>query len=602
MYPVSEAFLSAVQENTRRYYWTGRITTKAGVVHEFSEKEIVKGSGYISAQCCGSTEMELGTVYAAEMGITLLSEIDRYSLEDALVELYYHLRLADGSYEAVPMGVFEVSEANRRIRCLEIKAYDFILRFDKKFNSKNTQGNAYEIIMLCCKACKVEFAQTEEEIVAMPNGAAVLSLYGENDVETYRDVLFYIGQVLGGFFVINRVGMLELRKYGNEPVMEISNKQRFSSSFSDFITRYTAVSSTNLRTQIAEYYGLQEDNGLTMNLGVNPFLQFGFEETREALCKNILADVSVISYVPFDSETIGNPALDLGDVLRFRGGHADESQITCITSSLLKIGGKHTLKCVGKNPRLAQAKSKHDKNISGLLNQVEAGKIGFFSFTNAKDFEIGETEIKVISIDFAAGEVTQAEFIGLVVLEVMADAVTREASASGTIAVPIPGSSEEGTTEVSVGVNLPVSWQEDGRAVVRARYVLNDTEIEMFYPTETYSSGMHTFPLYYPVANVIQNLLNNFSVYFSVSGGTALIGAGSCIATISGQGMAAEAEAEWDGTISVEDTYTKWRLTEAVQFTHFTEAVSVVQKVPEPIGIVETLRKFSMMGFPMVIE
>ena len=91
MYPVSEAFLRAVQENTRRYYWTGKITTKAGVVHEFSEKDIVKSSGYISSQCCGSTEIELGTVYAAEMGITLFSEIDRYTLEDALVELFYHL-------------------------------------------------------------------------------------------------------------------------------------------------------------------------------------------------------------------------------------------------------------------------------------------------------------------------------------------------------------------------------------------------------------------------------------------------------------------------------------------------------------------------------
>ena len=28
MYPVSEAFLQVVQENTRRYHWTGRITTK----------------------------------------------------------------------------------------------------------------------------------------------------------------------------------------------------------------------------------------------------------------------------------------------------------------------------------------------------------------------------------------------------------------------------------------------------------------------------------------------------------------------------------------------------------------------------------------------
>lgn len=43
------------------------------------------------------------------------------------------------------------------------------------------------------------------------------------------------------------------------------------------------------------------------------------DETRKELCEQMLADISVIKYVPFDSETIGNPALDLGDVLRFSG-------------------------------------------------------------------------------------------------------------------------------------------------------------------------------------------------------------------------------------------------------------------------------------------
>ena len=43
--------------------------------------------------------------------ITLLSDIDRYTLEDAQVTLVFHLVLADGSVEDVPMGVFEVSEA-----------------------------------------------------------------------------------------------------------------------------------------------------------------------------------------------------------------------------------------------------------------------------------------------------------------------------------------------------------------------------------------------------------------------------------------------------------------------------------------------------------
>ena len=261
------------------------------------------------------------------------------------------------------------------------------------------------------------------------------------------------------------------------------------------------------------------------------------------------------------------------------------------------------MKCVGKNPRLAQAKSKNDKNIAGLLNQIEYGKVGFFSFTNAKDFELAETEIKVISIDFTAGEMTQAEFIGLVVLDVTANAVEREAAASGTITMAVPdASAESGTVDVTTTVNLPVVWQEDGKVVVRARYVLNEMGIEVFYPTDTYGSGKHTFPLYYPVSNVQPNLLNNFSVYFAVSGGTALIEKGSCIATISGQGMAAQTEAEWDGTIKIEDTFTKWMLTEAVKLKGISEKVSVEQEVPEAVGLSEVVQKLRMTGYPMVIE
>ena len=555
MYPVSEAFLQAVQENTRRYYWSGKITTKAGVVHEFSEKDIVKGSGYISSQCCGSTEMELGTVYSTEMGITLLSEIDRYTLEDALIEPFYHLLVGDG-YETVPMGIYEISEANRNIRCLEIKAYDYMLRFEKDFNVTDTIGNAYEIVSMCCKACKVELAHSQAELEAMPNGTTVLSIYSENDIETYRDVLYYIGQVLGGFFCINRKGKLELRKYGNEPVMNISNKQRFSSSFSDFITRYTAVSSTNMKTQTAEYYALETDDGLTMNLGVNPFLQFGTDDSRKELCEQILKDISVIKYVPFDSDTIGNPALDIGDVLRFSGGHADEEQITCITYSQCRIGAKHTLRCVGKNPRLAQAKSKNDKNISGLLNQVDAGKIGIHTFSNASAYTLGDTDTRIISIEFATTEENHAQFFGQVVIEVTAVAKERTANAVGVINIPMTEINAE-TGEVvekplSVEVELPVSWSEDGNAVCYVTFEHNDVINTLHCPVETWNSGKHILSLYYPIESVVPNITNTFNVYLRMENGTGSVGVGDCIASISGQAMAAAAA--WDGKIEIEET------------------------------------------------
>ena len=570
MYPVSSAFLNAVKANTRKYYWTGRITTTAGDVYDFDQDDIVKGSEYITSQCCGSTEIELGTVYAAEMGISLFSDIDRYTLEDAIITLSYHLQVAGGSYEEVPMGIFEVSEANRKVKCLEIKAYDYMVRFEKNFSALESIGNAYDFMVLCSTACNVALAQDRETIEAMPNGNVNLSIYTDNDIETYRDVLFYVGQVLGGFFVINRAGELELRKYGNTPVLTVERKHRFTSSFSDFITRYTAVSSTNLRTQIAEYYALDPDDGLTMNLGVNPLLQFGLDETRRQLCENILDDLSVVNYVPFDSDTIGNPALDVGDILSFTGGQADATKYACITSNSIKIGGRQSIKCVGKNPKLSQAKSKNDKNISGLLAQIEAGKIGIHTFTNASAFTVADVDTKIISIEFATTEANHAQFFGQVIVDVTAQQVTKSATASGDVVIPSVAVDEPepldpdnpevigNTEEQTVTVSLPVSWTEDGHADVIFSFEFNNQMIPVHYPQENWHSGRHTILLYYPIEDVVPNYTNIFNVYMRCVGGTAAVDTGMCIASISGQSMGASAA--WDGRIDIEEYVDLFRI------------------------------------------
>ena len=618
MYPVSNAFLTAVKANNRKYYWTGRITTTAGTVYNFDQEDMVKGSGYITSQCCGSTEIELGTVYAAEMGISLFSEINRYTLEDAIVELFYHLQIAGGSYETIPMGIFEVSEANRKAKCLEIKAYDFMVRFEKAFTSLESIGNAYDFMVLCSTACNVSLAQSRAEIEALPNGTENLSIYSDNDIETYRDVLFYVGQVLGGFFVINRAGELELRKYGNTPVLVVERTHRFTSSFSDFITRYTAVSSTNLRTQIAEYYALEPDDGLTMNLGVNPLLQFGLDETRRQLCENILADLSVVNYVPFDSDTIGNPALDVGDILSFTGGQADATKIACITSSSIKIGGRQTIKCVGKNPKLSQAKSKNDKNISGLLAQIEAGKIGIHTFTNASAFTVADVDTKIISIEFATTEANHAQFFGQVIVDITANQVTKTATASGDVVIPSVAVDEPepedpdnpevigNTEEQTVSVSLPFSWTEDGHADVIFTFEFNNQMIPVHYPQENWHSGRHTILLYYPIENVVPNYTNIFNVYMRCEGGTAAVDTGMCIASISGQSMGASAA--WDGRIDIEEYVDLFRIGDGsqngrLQVKAFTEA--------DEWEVKETMRRYysdvkngrtAVGGFAMVVD
>ena len=589
MYPVSSAFLEAIKNKTRRYYWSGQITTKAGSTYQFDENDILKGSGSISMQCSGSNEIELGTVYSSELNITLLSEIDRYTLEDAAIEVFFNLILPDETTETIPMGIFEISEANRTLKHLEIKAYDYMLRFEKDFNGFETIGKPYDFLSLCGLACDVELAQTQEEIEALPNGDQELSIYSENDIESYRDVLFYVAQVLGCFCVINREGKLELRRYSDDPVLTVEVQHRFSSSFSDFITRYTAVSSTNMKTETAEYYHLDPDDGLTMNLGVNPLLQFGLDETRQELCTNILNAIAVINYVPFDSDTIGNSALDLGDVLRFSGGHADVTKMAAITAVTYKIGGRQTIKCVGKNPRLARAKSKNDKNISGLLNQIEAGKIGIHTFTNASAYTIADVDTRIIRIEFATTEANHAQFFAQIIIDVTADEVERSATASGTIVVPIPepdppepdppepeNESDESSNQIipiEVEVNLPVEWTEDGKAEFYVTYFLNNFEILEFHPEESWHSGKHILSLYYPIEEVIPDALNTFEVYIRMTNGNGSVSVGNCIASISGQSMAA-AQA-WDGKIEIEEQTEPFRIAGQLKMNRIVDEASL---------------------------
>lgn len=434
----------------------------------------------------------------------------------------------------------------------------------------------------------------------MPNGAEVLSVYTENDIETYRDMLFYVGQVLGGFFCINRFGKLELRKYGAEPVMEIGSRHRFTSSFSDFITRYTAVSYTNLKTEMSEYYALDPDDGLTMNLGTNPLLQFGVDETRKELCTNILNDLAVINYVPIDSETIGNPALDLGDVLKFSGEHADGAKLSAVMSMQIKIGGKQTLKGVGKNPRLARAKSKNDKHISGLLNQIEenktAGKIGIHTFTNASAFSISDTDTKIISIEFATSKGVMAQFSGSVIVDVKADPVEKSVTAKTSLVIPAVDvtavvtqtegeETEEGTTEAgtepdvigntkeqTIELEVPVAWNEDGMAVAHFIFEFNDVVIDIHQPEETWHSGRHTIMLYYPIDHVIANYRNIFNVYMRMEGGTGNVETGNCLAAITGQSMGA-GEA-WDGEIRIEEKITAFSVGTVTRAVGLSDSVS----------------------------
>ena len=140
-------------------------------------------------------------------------------------------------------------------------------------------------------------------------------------------------------------------------------------------------------------------------------------------------------------------------------------------------------------------------------------------------------------------------------VDVKAEASERNVSAKGTIMVPkqetdiLTGMLIE--TTVPVEVELPVIWSEDGNAICYVTFEHNDKVNTLHCPVETWKSGKHILSLYYPIEDVMPNITNTFNVYLRLEHGTGSVGVGDCIASISGQAMAAAAT--WDGVIENEE-------------------------------------------------
>ena len=512
MYEVSNHYRAAIKEKTRKYRWAGVVTDKAGRRYPFTEKDMVQGSGTYISSCCGSTDLEIGTVYASELDISLFKDIDRYTLYGGTIVLSFFLALEGGGEEEVPLGIFKITEATRRGRIIQLKAYDRMIDFDKTYADLFIGGSAFEWLSKACEACEVPLGVTEDEINALPNSDLSFYLSGDNDISTWRDVIACISKSLCSYCHIDRQGRLVLKQYGMEPVSTIPDTFRYSSEFADFETRYTSVSITNSDGS-TQYESLEDDDGLTYSLGRNTLAEFAVDDIRKEYVRSILTGLSTICYTPFDIETPGDPALDVGDVLSF--GDPISGKVAAITEITHYINGRQKIRCVGKNPRLSDVKTKTDKALESVINKVSEKSDVYYFFVNDKAISIGkDQETLIITLRFAtAGKVDVVD-------------VTME-----------------------IGPVLEKSGEDN--AVVSFRYTLNGTQID-YYPENTYSEdGKHLIGLHYWIQNTQPQTAYTFNVYMKVTGGKALIERTDARGAVHAQGLAASAG--WDGNLEAAD-------------------------------------------------
>ena len=521
MYNVSNEYKQAMNKPVQRR----RIRGFIGDV-PFTEADILDDSLKITNQFTDSSKVSLGGVYIGQLECTFLRTvgIQRGNWNNKKIIISDELLVNEAAdiWESVPLGSYTISEAIWSAEGISVTAYDNMSRFDKACNLNTTSGKPYFLLNLACKDCKVNMGISEEELSSFPNGDAELALYPENDIETWRDFISWVAQAMCAFATIDREGRLTIRPIGIDVVNTIKPNRRFEgATFSDFSTYYTGMSVVNMEVQTTSYYHVTPDDGLTMNLGNNPFLQLGLAEAVKEQREAILNQLATFDCVPFTVQMLNDPAYDLGDIITFEDGIAGNTSNGCIMFYEYTFGNNYSCSGFGEDPSLASAQSKAEKDISGLSSRVDSANFYYFKYTNAEDINLGETFEKVASIRFAAIKETDVDI----------------------------------WHEFKIDTS---KLEESDRIVATVHYFLNGEQMG-YEPIETWGiDGYHILGLQYHLSNITNEQQNVWEVFLNLSGGTGTISAGDGTVVLGGQGM--EAKEEWNGLIEIEETVSPYRI------------------------------------------
>lgn len=518
MYSVSSAYRTDMKKPVQSFGIRGTIDNFL-----FTSDNILSGTFSLTNQCTDNNELILGAAYIGELQASFRAiNIPRYEWVGKVITAYHIRYLPGGDIEEIPLGVFTIKEASWSREGVSVVAYDNMSKLDKTATFNATSGSAYGIITNICRECGITFGMTQAQVEALPNGQQLFGCYPENDIETFRDMIAWLAQALCSVVLIDRQGNLILKTYGMTSVDEIGATNRFEgASFADYVSQYSGLSVVDIGKKETRYYHTDNDIYLTMNLGSNPFLQYGSQSTKDNMMMAILNKLASVAYVPFTATMLGDPIYDLGDVITNSGGLGDATKAFCIQRYSWSMSGGYSVEGVGADPDLRNAKSKTDKQLAGIMNNMKSDQVQYYYFTNSDRIVIQDGSTReLLYLRFASTKNTTVIFHAEVLLE--ADSTVRGIEYNDIIGV--------------------------------VTYYLNLVEVQNYKPTETWVDGQHILHLLYHIP--IQDAqVTRFTAMLTAHGGKIEIPVGSVQAIIHGQGLAATDE--WDGFLDFKEKFGK---------------------------------------------
>lgn len=520
MLPFTESYRSAMYDDNQTHRLTGTVNGIA-----FSDEDVKDVSW--AGVCSNQSTVLIGSAAISSLKLTFLKPLLTQGEWEEKPIVIYDGTMVGGTeespvFEDKLVGTFYISEAVwTNVGTIEVTAYDCLSKMDEDVQFEQTTGFLYDHMKLISMETGVSLGMSQAECEALPNGTALISIYSENDIKTYRDYLSKLAQLVGGFGYAKRDGSFAVKPFNNTSLLTIPiNRRQRNAKYSDYQTRFDYLSYVDQAEGETVFIG--DRNGYGMDIGSNPFLQYGVAEVRSQMANAIFTVVQQMTYTPYNVSVL--PAfcvLELGDVVTFSddyNGNSSSGAIMSMTWSYSNNNKSVKVQCFGANPNLKKAKTATDNAINGIKSS-RSSELVIHTYKNAEEIILNNGRTKnVVDISFATTKSTIVTMNHEVILDV------------------------ESISDPS------------GKATVTAYYYIND-ELEGFTPVDTIGeTGKHIVPLIYFLDNLSGGMAYEWRVELKVDGASASIDRGDVHAWLQGQGLVALND--FDGLIEIEDTYT----------------------------------------------
>lgn len=264
----------------------------------------------LSGNASSDELLSFGYVSANEISFSidnLDGRWDNISLDRVVWTLFKGKMLSRDTEEVFQVGIFTTTEALADDGVINVKAIDNMSKFEIKFKGINFPCTINDLVLQCCKQAGVIFRSS-----TYPNmDFEITGAYQITQV-TCRTIISLIAELAGCFAIINEYGELEFKWFNTQSSVETYNSDDITGFAPDTIEN--AIGGISISFNGTEYVvgtGAKKIN-LTAD---NRLLMYCTPAQIQEIITNIYSERQGLAYHTASFQSLGEPALELGDVI-----------------------------------------------------------------------------------------------------------------------------------------------------------------------------------------------------------------------------------------------------------------------------------------------